>query len=592
MATPRRILAIDDSLTIRKLLEMALGRAGYALELAANGQEGLQRALRNPPELILLDYVLPDMKGLDVAAALWGEEKTARVPVVVMSAKSDDLRPLFRELPSVVEFVGKPFTPSEITFLVADILARIPAKGGPASGEVPSPPSGVTFSFAQKEALAKAMFTHMRDRFARIPEWLGGLGGNAPAPYFARKILTPELLDGLLSALVPALREALMPSPASGRGLADGPSSSSLTGQTSVLPLPHLLRELNSTGRTGLLRLDHESRRTFLYLRRGRIVLVSHDQPDEYLRQSTEDLSAVAPAEMEKARSEQAASGRPLFVTLAERGHFSADRLVPVLYQHGKRALLDAIEAGPGGFVWSDQGDLPAHAAVHGQPLYLEQIQLERLRAVDDWAQVELHVDSLELVFRRADGFMERLSGFELTDSERRVLTLVDERNRVRDIIERSGTTPFEVFHCLFRLSQVGLVRKREEGGAPRPVETSARPVAILDADAAGVREPLARLLAARGRPVRLVEIPTPDDLVPTCLRERPRLLILDVSSNLEAVAVARRVRSTLEISDTALVAVADQDLGRRAEELLAAGFDGVLVKPFLFSDVERLLAA
>jgi CheY-like chemotaxis protein len=438
------------------------------------------------------------------------------------------------------------------------------------------------------------MFTHLRDRFARIPEWFGGLGGNAPAPYFARKILTPDLLDGLLAALVPALREALSlsPSPASGGGIASGPGSPSLTGQTSVLPLPHLLRELYSTGRTGLLRLEHESRRTFLYLRRGRIMLVSHDQPEDYLRQSTEDLSAAAPAEMEKARAEQGASGRPVFVSLADAGRFPPERLVSVLYQHGKRALLDAIEAGPGGFEWSDQKDLPAYAEAYGQPLYLEQIQLERLRAVDDWAQVELHVDSLEPLFRRADGFVEMLAGFELTESERRVLTLVDERNSVRDIIERSGTTPFEVFHCLFRLSQVGLVRKREEGGAPRPAEASARPVAILDADAAGVREPLARLLAGRGRPVRLVEIPTPDDLVATCLRERPRLLILDVSSNLEAEAVARRVRSTLEISDTALVAVADHDLGRRADELRAAGFDGVLVKPFLFSDVERLLAA
>ena len=56
--------------------------------------------------------------------------------------------------------------------------------------------------------------------------------------------------------------------------------------------------------------------------------------------------------------------------------------------------------------------------------------------------------------------------------------------------------------------------------------------------------------------------------------------------------AVARRVRSTLEISDTVLVAVADREVGERAGELKSAGFDAVLVKPFLYSDVERLLAA
>jgi CheY-like chemotaxis protein len=119
-----------------------------------------------------------------------------------------------------------------------------------------------------------------------------------------------------------------------------------------------------------------------------------------------------------------------------------------------------------------------------------------------------------------------------------------------------------------------------------------ARPVAILDPDREGVREPLGRLLAGRGRPVRLVEIATPDDLMPVCLRERPRLLILDVSSSVDAGAVARKIRSTLEISDAALVAVAQTEPGRLSDDLRAAGFDAVLVKPFLFADIERLLAA
>jgi DNA-binding response OmpR family regulator len=590
MTEARRILAIDDSLTIRKLLEMALGRAGYALELASNGQEGIQRALRNPPELVLLDYVLPDMKGLDVATRLWGDERTARVPVVVMSAKSDDLRALFRDLPSVIEFVGKPFTPSEITFLVADILARVPkgadaAEPEPAATAAPMP----SFTFAQKEAAAKAMFGHLRERFARIPEWARSLGEAAPASYFARKILTPDLLDGLLSALVPTVQDALLPAPGAPR---TSSGNVGLLGQTSVLPLPQLLSDLATNGRTGQLRLDHEARRTFLFLRRGRIILVSHDQPEEYLRQSTEDLSGIAAADLDRARAEQSASGKPLYVTLTEAGRFPADQLARVLYQHGKRALLAAIESGPGAFEWTDQKEVPGYAEAFGQPLSLAQIQLERLRAVDDWAQVELHVNGLDLVFRRADGFNETLAGFELTESERRVLTLVDDRHSVRQIIETSGVTPFEVFHCMFRLGQVGLIRKRDEGGVERGPMASVRPVAIYEPDREGVREPLARLLAARGRPVPLLEVPTPDDLIALCLKERPRVLILNVTTGIDAVAVARSVRSTLEISDTALAAVADRDPGRLEQELKAAGFDSVLTKPFLFTDIERLLAA
>jgi CheY-like chemotaxis protein len=363
-------------------------------------------------------------------------------------------------------------------------------------------------------------------------------------------------------------------------------------GQTSVLPLPHLLRELAATGRTGLLRLEHEARRTFLFLRRGRIVLVTHDQPAEYLRQSTEDLQTVPPADLDRARSEQNASGKPIFATLTEAGRFPADRLLRALYQHGKQALLAAIEAGPAGFEWIDAQQLPGYVEAFGQPLSLEQVQLERLRAVDDWAQVELHVNSLDLVFARAEDFGAALAAFELTEHERRVLTLVDDRNSVRQIIERSGVTPFEAFHCLFRLAQVGLVRKRERGAAAQEVSGEVRPVAILESDRDGVREPLGRLLAGRGRPIRLVEVPTPDDLLPLCLQQRPRLLILNVTAGFDAVAVAKTVRATLEISDTILVAVVDRDLPASGQELGAAGFDAVLVKPFLFTDIERLLAA
>jgi hypothetical protein len=371
-------------------------------------------------------------------------------------------------------------------------------------------------------------------------------------------------------------------------GLAGGPA---LAGQTGVLPLANLLRELQTTGRTGVLRLEQDLRRTFLFVRRGRVVIATHDQPDEYLRQTTEDVASVPAAEMDKARVQQVATGKPVFATLAECGRFPADQLGRALHQHGKRALLAAIEAGPAAFEWTELGELPGYVDSFGQPLSLAQMKMERLRVVDDWTQVELHVSSLELVFRRADSFAESLSGFELTPNEKRVLTLVDERNTVRAIIERSGTTPFEAFHCLFRLSQVGLIEKREPGAAPvRRHET--RPVAVLDRDREGVLAPLERLLKGRSQPLRLVEIPTADELMSLCLRERPRLLILEIASGIDGNAVARAVRETLEISDTGLVAVLERDPAHKADELKAAGFDAVLVKPFIYADIERLLAA
>ena len=83
------VLVIDDSLTIRKLLEMALERAGHPFEVAGNGREGLALAARLQPKLILLDYVLPDLKGSEVCDALAAEPATAAIPActIVSSPK-------------------------------------------------------------------------------------------------------------------------------------------------------------------------------------------------------------------------------------------------------------------------------------------------------------------------------------------------------------------------------------------------------------------------------------------------------------------------------------------------------------------------
>lgn len=591
-----QVLGIDDSLTIRKLLEMVFSRAGYGYEVAATGEEGISRAKRNPPDLILLDYVLPDMKGLDVANALAQDEKTRGVPIVLMSAKSDDLRGLFRNLPSVVEFVSKPFTPPEINFLVADLLEKRARQSASAAApdvkadkEKAVEPAPSLFTHAQKETAARALFGKLRDRFAQIPEWFKSMGDAGPAPYFAKKILTPELMDGLLTALTPTYQEVL----GAARGSrTDAPDAALLKGQTSIIPLTHLLKELLACGRTGVLVLEGESRRSFIYLRRGETIFATHNRPDEYARQASLEVSGATKEDVAQAEAEQRQTGKPVFVTYAAAGKFPTPELPVVLYQQGKRVLLEATSAGPAPFEWLDQNALPSYVDAYGRPYSLDQLTLERLRQVDDWSQVELNVPSLDMLFRRGEGFSASLRRFELTDNERRVLTLVDGRNSVRHIIERSGLPTFEVFHVLFRMGQVGLVRRGEDPTAAMGAVRDARPVAILELDVEGVVEPLTQLLRRRRQPIAVINVGD-TDIVATLMKERPRLFLVNVSvPSQEARALAKDIRSRLEISDVPLVAVLDSEEAARVDELTAAGFDAVVVKPFAIGELEKFLAA
>lgn len=104
-----QILVIDDSATMRKLVEIAFRGSDCAIEFAGSGAEGIARATSSPPDVILLDFMLPDMKGIDVCTQLARQGATAQVGVVVMSGKPE-VAELFRDSPNVVAFLPKPFT--------------------------------------------------------------------------------------------------------------------------------------------------------------------------------------------------------------------------------------------------------------------------------------------------------------------------------------------------------------------------------------------------------------------------------------------------------------------------------------------------
>lgn len=83
-----KILLVEDSKFLRLATERALGRAGYDVVTAADGDEAVKTARERLPDLILLDLLLPKMTGTDVLKALKKDPATARIPVVVLSGMS------------------------------------------------------------------------------------------------------------------------------------------------------------------------------------------------------------------------------------------------------------------------------------------------------------------------------------------------------------------------------------------------------------------------------------------------------------------------------------------------------------------------
>ena len=120
----QRILVVDDEPEILELVEFNLKQAGYVVTTAADGAEALKKARSQTPSLIVLDVMLPEMDGFEICKALRLETATAKVPIIMLTAKAAEIdRVLGLEL-GADDYLTKPFSPRELLLRVKKILAR------------------------------------------------------------------------------------------------------------------------------------------------------------------------------------------------------------------------------------------------------------------------------------------------------------------------------------------------------------------------------------------------------------------------------------------------------------------------------------
>ncbi len=121
------ILVVDDEDDLRKVLDFNLRNSGFETLLASTGQEALDLAKAHSPDLILLDIMLPDMQGTQVCQELKTNTATREIPVVMVSARGEEIDRVVGFELGADDYVTKPFSVREVVLRVRAILKRVTA---------------------------------------------------------------------------------------------------------------------------------------------------------------------------------------------------------------------------------------------------------------------------------------------------------------------------------------------------------------------------------------------------------------------------------------------------------------------------------
>ncbi len=125
-----RVLIVDDDPDIQRLVTYNLRQAGFEVTTAASGRKALESVRKSPPDLIILDLMLPDVDGIEVCRTLRQHEASRRIPIVMLTARSEEIDRIVGFELGADDYVMKPFSPRELVLRVRSIFRRMKQQPG------------------------------------------------------------------------------------------------------------------------------------------------------------------------------------------------------------------------------------------------------------------------------------------------------------------------------------------------------------------------------------------------------------------------------------------------------------------------------
>jgi CheY-like chemotaxis protein len=123
----KKILVADDESHILHVVSLKLRNAGYEVLTAADGQEALELAISQRPDLLITDYHMPQLSGLELCQKLKHDPATAGIPTIMLTARGYDLDPKDTRDSGILRMLSKPFSPRALLTTVNEVLLEAAA---------------------------------------------------------------------------------------------------------------------------------------------------------------------------------------------------------------------------------------------------------------------------------------------------------------------------------------------------------------------------------------------------------------------------------------------------------------------------------
>lgn len=420
-----RVVVIDDSPTVRKLAEVVLVEEGYDVYTAEDGEEGIKIAEEVSPSVILVDFIMPRMNGYQFCKMARENQFLKDVPIILITAKGEDVGEKFTEKFGVVDYFIKPFQPEELVEKVNSIV-----QSQRVEEEV------AVMDAIEESEMAEAVYT---------PD-IGETVDRVIRRYFYEEF--PSLLQ---KSIADILKQA---------GLIKT-SGIALSGDLSDFNLFDVFQLIDTARATGKLSVFSPLMSSEIHFDKGSIVYASTSKQGRNILSGDllEKRKSIPKEVFNRAFRTSMETGVPILRVFVNEGIMTEDEIMAILKERIDEAIYSTMELEAGNFFF-EKMPIPENLSDIPIRVKASQLILEGARRVDERRFAAKMFQDNNVVFIRlmTDVAMEEIN---LDENELKIFTLVDGKRTLGDIIRISGIEEREAKRIFYTLTKVGILKKK-----------------------------------------------------------------------------------------------------------------------------------